>query len=66
VGELENLPAEMPANSRIETLGEIYAVMKPFVVVSPASSLAILDIGSPVACSDSLKIIGMVFSQDLV
>ena len=56
----------MPADSRVEILGDIYAVMEPLVVVSPASSLAVLDIGSPVACSDSLKIIGMVFSQDLV
>ncbi len=56
----QGVQEEIPSGHKVQDLGGIYALMPPFAVVEPRSTLAILDIGSYVVCSDSRDIIGIV------
>lgn len=58
--ELARVPAEVGEDAKLEVLGEVYALMSPFVVVSPRASLPVLDVGSLVLCLESRRVLGVV------
>ncbi len=59
--ELAGIVREIPAGSRIESLGQVHAIMKPFIVLTTRSTFAVLDIGSLVVCSNSRTVAGIIW-----
>lgn len=59
--ELAGIVKEMPAGSRVEPLGQVHAIIKPFIVLTTRSTFAVLDIGSLVVCSDSRTVAGIIW-----